>query len=269
MTYYNPDLILTEAFSAEEERNYTGSFCGFVLLDNESYSFLQLRERLQQWEIAPLADSFLDDAMMTDTDLIFEVPGAMITVSLMKEPIPDGEAEAAALHALWQDAQSVVKAHTAHLMIAVLPRELHAMDAGRLYSRMVSACLDDPHAKAVYTSGTILSPEAFQKETTYMTPDSLPIRNLIYVGTYQCEGGNCGYTVGMDAFGRDELEVLDSALSKETIAHYLYQIAALLLSEQQPAQWYFTVSVNGLEWEARRKDGVMVEGHSMQLQHKL
>ena len=114
MIYYNPDLILTETFSEEEERNYTGSFCGFVLLDQGAYSFAPLRDRLQQWGIEPLADSFLDDVMMSDMDLMFEVPGAMITVSLMKEPIPDGEAEAAAMHVLWQEAQSVIKAHTAH-----------------------------------------------------------------------------------------------------------------------------------------------------------
>ena len=50
----NPDAVLTEEHSAMEKRNYTGSFCGFILLDSPGYNLTALADRLkQQWGIAP------------------------------------------------------------------------------------------------------------------------------------------------------------------------------------------------------------------------
>ena len=79
------------------------------------------------------------------------------------------------------------------------------------------------------------------------------------------EGGNCGYTVGMDAFGKDELELLDCAESVETITQMLRACAYKIITENKTAVWYMTIEVDGVQWELRRKDGVMVEGHSLQL----
>ena len=46
----NPDAVLTEEHSAMEKRNYTGSFCGFILLDSPGYNLTALADRLkQQW----------------------------------------------------------------------------------------------------------------------------------------------------------------------------------------------------------------------------
>ncbi len=265
---YNPDLILTQEYTEAEVQNYTGSFCGFVLLKS-SYHLQALTERLQKTyniAAAPNGMDFCDSMQDFMQDLMLDVPGAMVTVSFMNEPIPEGEAETAAMHAVWEGANHAAKTHTAHLMIAVLPDTMSAIDAGKLYSRIISAALEDDAVLAVYTSGTILEPMQFCQHTAE-AGDLLPLDNLIFIGTYVREGGNCGYTVGLDAFGKDELEILDSNESSESVAYVLRECANIILTDNLPSQWYFTAEIDGITWEGRRKDGVMVEGHSIQLTH--
>ncbi len=262
---YNPDEILTKEYTEAEVRNYTGSFCGFVLLRNGDYELSALVNCLQsKWGIAPLLIGDGEQDMMPMLDIILDVPGAMVTISIIDEPIPDGEAEAAANHAAWSEARKIAQQHTAHLMVAVLPSEMAAAEAGQLYCKILSAALEDDTALAVYASGTIIEPTQFQ-QNMLCSVDALPLDNLIFVGTYTKESTSGGYTVGMDAFGKDELEIIESNESPETIAHVLHECACMILTEDAPAQWYFTVQIDGVTWEGRRKDGVMVEGHSIQL----
>ena len=262
---YNPDEILTKEYTEAEVRNYTGSFCGFVLLRNAGYDLQALTNRLQcQWEIAPLVFGDMEQSVPM-SDVMLDVPGAMVTVSLMEGPVPDGEAEVAASHAVWHKAKEMVHQHKAHLMIAVLPNEMTAVEAGKLYCKIVSAASDDDNALAVYTSGTIMEPIQFRQTTMHTTHDSIPLDNLVFVGTYTQGDTNGGYTVGMDAFGKDELEIVQSCEAEETIYGVLHEATRMILAEEQPAQWYLTMLIEDAIWEGRRKDGVMVEGHSIQL----
>ena len=67
-------------------------------------------------------------------------------------------------------------------------------------------------------------------------------------------------------FGKDELEILDCKESPELIHRVLYMCADKMIHENKSAAWYITVDVDGTQWEGRRKDGVMEEGHSLHLQ---
>ncbi|MBQ6853198.1 MAG: hypothetical protein IJO07_03360 [Peptococcaceae bacterium] len=256
---YNPDLALTHEHTAAEVQNFTGSFCGFVLL-KRGYNIQTLSERLRHQYGIEMWPSHTGDVLIQD--FMLDVPGAMVTISLIDLPIPDAEAEAAAVHAAWQGAAAAAKQHAAHLMIAVLPDTMPAFDAGKLYCSMISAAVDDEAVLAVYTSGTIMDPLQFRQPAEEA---AALLDKLIFVGTYVREGGTCGYTVGMDAFGKDELEILDCAGSVETVARVLRMCAYKLIEENKAAGWYTAIEVDGAVWEGRRKDGVMVEGHSLQL----
>ena len=197
-------------------------------------------------------------------DLMLDVPGALVTISLFTMPVPEHETEAAAQYARWDGAQTAAQSHKAHLMIAVMPDRMSAADAGRLYCTIMAAALDDAGALAVYTSGSVMEPSQFCARTAGDDPQLL-VENLVVIRTYTRPGGNCGYTIGMDAFGKDELEVLDCTESIETIAHVLKQCVLHILDADSPSGWYLTITIDGRQWEGRRKDGVMVEGHSLQL----
>ena len=281
-----------ENHTAMEQRNYTGSFCGFVLLNKETYNLQALADRMkEQWGIEPYIaktedliveggqegdwfDQLLkeeDTAILTepeiqDNNLVFEIPGAMIVIGFVPEAVPDGEAERFAKNnETWKEALEVTKEHKAHLMIAVLPGEKKPLDAGMDYVKIVSSALEDPSAVAVYTSGTVLEPKAYQNEVQNMKDGKLPIDNWLHFGFYQNEAGNNAYTIGMDAFGKDELEILGSKRTPEELNAFLMRTAIhvlqddLMLHEQTVYQ-----DEDGTEIDIKREDAVAVEGHSIQ-----
>ena len=156
--------VLTEEHSAAEKKNYTGSFCGFVLLNTASYDLAALTRRLEQrWGITPIVPEdeitveggqegdWLEELLaeesvdlltapdLQDGNLVFDIPGALVAIGFMPAPVPDGEAERfAANNYMWPEAVEVTKQHTAHLMVAVLPREMAAIDAGKTYVKIIS-----------------------------------------------------------------------------------------------------------------------------------
>ncbi len=262
----NPMEVLTETYSEEEQRNYAGGFCGFVLLEETQYDLPALLVRLQkEWQITPLEAPTVQE--MKAGNLVFEIPGAMITVEFLPTLIPEGEAVYAARHnADWADAVSIAENHKAHLMVAVLPLGMAPLEAGKVYVKLLSSCLAGEHAMAVYTSGTVLEPGAYQRETQSMREGELPIHNWIYLGTYETEAGSNAYTVGMDAFGKDELEILGSRRSAEELKKFLFDVARHVLVEDITLHGEALVGFAGDEGlQIQRRDGVMVEGHSIQI----
>ena len=285
--------VLTEEHSAAEKRNYTGSFCGFVLLNHAQYDLLALKQRLkQQWGIEPvsaqtdeiiveggetgdwfdqlLAEESVDvltEPEIQDGNLVFDIPGAMVVIGYTPTPVPDGEAERfAASNYLWKDAVEVTKQHVAHLMVAVLPHVMTPMEAGKTYVKIISSCLEAANAIGVYTSGTVLEPGAYQEITAEMEQGELPVQNWIYFGLYQNEAGNHGYTIGMDAFGKDELEILNSKQSLEDIREFLYNAAYYVLEGDRTLRHGDTIGFHAEQkLQMKRGDGVAVEGHSIQI----
>ncbi len=291
----NPDAVLTEEHSAMEKRNYTGSFCGFILLDKPEYNLTALAERLKQrWGIAPeegpedqvfaeggeegdwldqlLAEESVDVLTapeIQDGNLVFDMPGAMIAIGYMPEPIPEGEAERFAKNNyFWTDASRVAASHVAHLMIAVLPRDMAPVEAGKTYVKIMSSCLESDNAVGAYTSGTVLEPAFYQNVVAEMEQGKLPLFNWIYFGVYQNENGNNAYTIGMDAFGKDELEILDSQRSDEDMRDFLYDVAYYVLEGDRTLKSSDTIGFSENEkYTMKRGDGVAVEGHSVQIQY--
>ena len=289
----NPDAVLTEEHSAMEKRNYTGSFCGFILLDKPEYNLTALAERMKQrWGIAPetspeeqvyveggedgdwldqlLAEESVDVLTapeIHDGNLVFDMPGAMVAIGYMPEPVPEGEAERFAKNSyFWPGAAQAAAGHAAHLMIAVLPRDMAPVEAGKTYVRIMSSCLEDKNAIAAYTSGTVLEPAFYQKVTDEMQQGKLPVYNWIYFGTYQNENGNNAYTIGMDAFGKDELEILASKRSDEEMRSFLYDVAYYVLEGDITLKSGETIGfTDDQKFLMKRGDAVAVEGHSVQI----
>lgn len=289
----DPMAVLTEEHSAAEQRNYTGSFCGFVLLDRATYDLHRLAARLKQrWGMVPevaeqaeitieggqegdwleqlLAEETVDiltEPEMQDGNLVFDIPGAMIAVSFEPSPVPDGEAERyAASNYFWPEAVAVTKRHVAHLMIAVLPRDMAPVEAGKTYVKVITSCLEAENAIGVYTSGTVLEPEFYRNGAAAMERGELPLLNWLHFGVYQNEHGSNGYTIGMDAFGKDELEVLGSQHTLEEVRTFLFDMAYYMLETDVTLK---NGEIIGFAAEQKlafkRGDGVAVDGHSIQI----
>lgn len=220
-----------------DDDDETGVFAGFVLLSRVSWSKRQLIRDLDElWGIVAEEDD--DDS--NDDVLVFEVDGRVAAISLMKGPIPNGEAEAnAENNYMWPEAVDVAREHRAHLLVFVGERDDDDLiERGKLFVKLLAACCRQENASGIYTSGVVFQPEFYEGMAGMMREDELPIFNWIWFGLYRTEKGISGYTYGMRTFGREEMEVLDADGEPNDVRDFL----ANLVSYQ-------------LECDVRLKDG--------------
>ena len=213
----------------EEETDRTGVFTGFVLLSKEEWDKEQfIRDMKEKWDITVEEYDASDE--QDDDALVFEVGDMLAAVSLVTAPIPDGEAEAnAENNYMWEDAVKAAREHRAHIMVAVLGKEEDLLEKGKLFTKLVSACCRQKYATGVYTSGVVFEPRFYEGFADMMKSDALPIFNWIWFGLWRDENGMNGYTYGMDAFGKDEMEVLGANAGPGDLRDFLASLVSYVL----------------------------------------
>ena len=219
----------TEA-ETEDESDHTGVFTGFVLLSKGEWDKEQfIRDMKEKWDIT--VDEYDASEEKDDDALVFEVGDMLAAVSLAAYPIPNGEAELnAENNYMWEDAVQVAKEHRAHIMVAILGKEEKILEKGKLFTKLVAACCRQKYATGIYTSGVVFEPRFYEGFADMLKEDELPIFNWVWFGLYRSEGGLNGYTYGMDVFGKEEMEVLNTDAEPEDLRDFLASLASYVLA---------------------------------------
>ena len=219
----------TEA-ETEDESDHTGVFTGFVLLSKGEWDKEQfIRDMKEKWDIT--VDEYDASEEKDDDALVFEVGDMLAAVSLAAYPIPNGEAELnAENNYMWPDAVQVAKEHRAHIMVAILGKEEKILEKGKLFTKLVATCCRQKYATCIYTSGVVFEPRFYEGFADMLKEDELPIFNWVWFGLYRSEGGLNGYTYGMEVFGKEEMEVLNTDAEPEDLRDFLASLASYVLA---------------------------------------
>ncbi len=202
-------------------------FVGFVLLETPQWNIEKLAEDLKNdWNISYGEDNIKDDI------ITFEFDNMIASISLMQAPVPDGEAEQnAQSNYIWHEAVDAAKRHKAHIMVAVINYSCTALEAAKIYTKIISSCLKQENALAVYTTGNVFSPRFYCGVAEMMKSGELPVPDWVYLGLYRTPKGMCGYTYGLADFGFDEIEVLDTNAEPQALRDFLLDISYYVISQ--------------------------------------
>ena len=232
---YDPDEDAEglEDDADEEETDHKGSFAGSVLLSKAEWDKEQLiRDLREEWGIVDDEPAEGDeDVENSDDAVIMRVGNMMLIVTLFHGHIPDNEAEInAENNYMWPEAVEVAKAHKAHIVVAVLGEEEKLLERGKLFTKAMAVCCKQKYATGVYTSGVVFEPRFYEGLADMLKEDELPIFNWVWFGLYRSEGGLNGYTYGMDVFGKEEMEVLNTDAEPEDLRDFLASLASYVLA---------------------------------------
>ena len=232
---YDPDEDAEdlEDDADEEETDHKGSFAGSVLLSKAEWDKEQLiRDLREEWGIVDEEpDEGDEDVENSDDAVVMRVGGMMLIVTLFHGHIPDNEAEInAENNYMWPEAVEVAKTHKAHIMVAVLGEEEKLLERGKLFTKAMAVCCKQKYATGVYTSGVVFEPRFYEGLADMLKEDELPIFNWVWFGLYRSEGGLNGYTYGMDVFGKEEMEVLNTDAEPEELRDFLASLASYVLA---------------------------------------
>lgn len=189
----------------------------------------QIADLKAEWDIdVPEEDK--DDRKDNGDSLVFEAGDMIAAVSLMHGPVPGGEAEDnAENNYMWPDAVKAAQSHAAHIMVTVLGKETDVRLRGQFFVKLAAACCRQPGVLGVYTSGVVFEPSFYADMAGVMKEGELPLNNWIWFGLHRREGGVCGYTYGMDVFGKEELEVLDADADPLAVREFLVSLAGYVI----------------------------------------
>lgn len=232
---YDPeeDVEDLEDDADEEKTDRKGSFAGSVLLSKAEWDKEQLIRNLrEEWGIVDEEpDEGDEDDENSDDAVVMRVGGMMLIVTLFHGHIPDNEAEInAENNYMWPEAVEVAKAHKAHIVVAVLGEEEKLLERGKLFTKAMAVCCKQKYATGVYTSGVVFEPRFYEGLADMLKEDELPIFNWVWFGLYRSEGGLNGYTYGMDVFGKEEMEVLNTDAEPEELRDFLASLASYVLA---------------------------------------
>ena len=232
---YDPDEDVEdlEDDADEEKTDRKGSFAGSVLLSKAEWNKEQLIRNLrEEWGIVDEEpDEGDEDVENSDDAVVMRVGNMMLIVTLFHGHIPDNEAEInAENNYMWPEAVEVAKAHKAHIMVAVLGEEEKLLERGKLFTKAMAVCCKQKYATGVYTSGVVFEPRFYEGLADMLKEDELPIFNWVWFGLYRSEGGLNGYTYGMDVFGKEEMEVLNTDAEPEELRDFLASLASYVLA---------------------------------------
>ena len=232
---YDPDEDVEdlEDDADEEKTDRKGSFAGSVLLSKAEWDKEQLIRNLrEEWGIVDEEpDEGDEDDENSDDAVVMRVGGMMLIVTLFHGHIPDNEAEInAENNYMWPEAVEVAKAHKAHIVVAVLGEEEKLLERGKLFTKAMAVCCKQKYATGVYTSGVVFEPRFYEGLANMLKKDELPIFNWVWFGLYRSEGGLNGYTYGMDVFGKEEMEVLNTDAEPEELRDFLASLASYVLA---------------------------------------
>ncbi|MCI9156885.1 MAG: DUF4261 domain-containing protein [Lawsonibacter sp.] len=257
-----------------ERQASAGPFSGFVLLSTQEWDPEAFKAQLKaDWGIDyPPEDGEQAGANDDNTVAVFEADGMTVAVSLMDFPVPEGEAEYWA-NSNFMDKEKAVaaaKAHRAHVLVAILDQMSQGRtrrQMGELYVKLVATLLKAPNALGVYTNGTVWLPDYFIQVSEDLKEGHLPLLDLVFVGLVRYEKGVCGWTNGLRAFGRDELEIRDSQRPPNEVHELLLNVSGYIIDQDVTLHDGETLGYTAEQkLHITRSEGFNVEGMSLKIE---
>ncbi|OOC59224.1 DUF4261 domain-containing protein [Paenibacillus ihbetae] len=259
-----------DSTAEQDETSGSGIFNGFVLLNSPECDLEQIKANLlHDWNISWSPEEEGESSKEKDGILVFEAEGCMAAVSFVEAPVPDGEAEYYAQgNYLWPEAAAVTQTHVAQLIVAVFSRTGSPLDSGKMYAKVAASCLKLPNAVGLYSSGTVFQPEIFVDMAELIKQDLFPLLNLVHFGLVGSESGVSGYTYGLRALGKDEIEVLDSQVTAAELREFLMDISLYVVEQDVTLRAGETIGFSAEhKLPITRSEGVYVHGDTLKIQY--
>ena len=255
----------------EEEEDAENSSCaGFLLLSSDEWSEEQFRKDLEkEWGIRyPLPEE--DESTYLSENkavLAFDVGKMTVAISLVPIPVQEKELEeAAANNWRWKGAPETVKIHKAYLVVGVVNPDKDDVETAKLFTKVNAALLNQDNTLGVYTSDTVFKREFYMETAKSLKEGVLPVPDWISFQISRSEKGVCAYTCGMNLFGKDEMEVLDSSRPDLEVYEMLSQVARHILENDVVLHDGDVICLSeGQEFPVKKSKGVLAEGISIKI----
>ncbi len=212
-----------------------------------------------------------DDQKFKDGNLIFEVGGAMVAISLMPGPIPWDSLETPCSSAWWwPGATETMRNHTHHFIVAMVNRgEFDAVQASVVTTRIAGRLAERVDAVGVYwgAGGVVQSAEVFCEQAAKARVDDIP--TLLWIGLHPAkneQGQAAAFTTGMESLGFKEIEIPGTPLDAMEMIEFLMGTTGYIIENRLQLEEGETVGRTADEkYTVKYGESMLDRGEVMQL----
>lgn len=250
---------MTDLVKENKEGNV---LAGFILYKDANMDWTRFKKYLKEdWNI-------VCDDEVKDNAIVFKVGEMVVACSLMPNPVPDKEAEAAAKYnILWKEGPEITATHQAHIMLAVM-NKFDALEQAMLFAKVAYCLLKLDNAIAIYKDPTVYPKDFYIGFAETIKDGEYPMPILVYVGMYLAKSGLCAFTSGMRFFGKEEIEVVDSPKQPNEVVSFLYSISEYVISENIELKDGETIGfTEEQKLPIKISDGVSVQGTTVKIKY--
>lgn len=258
----------------EEYVKRKGGFSGFVLLSRKEWDKESFKKEFETaWGLKPTYDEGDDTEKKGGDDcdvLILELGSQRVMIGYMGIPVPGGEAEHnAAFNYTWKEAVEVTKTHQAQLVVAILGAHEDVKRDGELFVKVVSILCRQSNAIGVYANGVVYQPQFYFAMREFIERGMFPLMGLVWFGVMAAEHGYNIYTIGMNCFGKDDMEIIGPTDNPGEVKEFLMDIASYCIDGDVTLHDGETIGLTAEQkCKITRSPGVSTEGMTLKIAYR-
>ena len=174
-----------------------------------------------------------DSSSVADKTIVFSVQNATVMIAFLDYPVPPAEIRTAAKFSwLWRTAEQEAGAHQAQAVISVIGEPNKTLDLYKIFTRVTGGVLENTKSAGFYMGERylLLSRDFYLAAAVNMRDNqTIPLYCWVYFGMIQEKELSNGYTYGLQEFGLQEMEVVDSKQSLQDVHSVLYDAALTVI----------------------------------------
>ena len=256
----------------EERNNNAGDFSGFILFGDGKWDKERFKKDFaEDFDVEPFYEEGDDDDKKDgSTDaVIMEIDGQRVVLGYMDVPVPNGEAEEnATFNYMWKEAVEVTKTHKSHMIVMILGEHEDVKADGELFIKVVATLCKQENVIGVYTNGVVYQPQFYLAMKEAIENGLYPLLGLVWFHMVRTEIGFSIYTIGMENFGLDEMEILDVTDNPIEARSFLIDIASYCVDAEAVLRDGETIGLTAEQvCKITRSEGVNVDGMSLKIDY--
>ncbi|MGG5507940.1 MULTISPECIES: DUF4261 domain-containing protein [unclassified Myroides] len=206
-----------------------------------------------------------------DTTAVLTIEGTLFAIAYIPAAVPKDDIQYTAQYAYnWTKVIEETQGVDSHAIVSVMNGSMSIVERYLLLSRILYAIMETtPSCVGVYQgSQTLLIPrEQYLGYKEELKEGKILVPLWVYIGLRNAEEGNSIYTYGLSAFGKQEIEVVHSALSLDELYGFLVNICSYVIGSDVVFQHGETLGYTAEQKIAiTSSKGVFVEGDTLKLE---
>jgi hypothetical protein len=171
----------------------------------------------------------VEDSIEESRNIVLDINGEMVVIMNMPSPVPRGDIEATSKYAYnWMMAGDDLRDHQGHIIVTMPQGGSDAVTRFSILTATICSILRAQDAIGVYIGeqSLLIPKKHYLTEAKKRTATGqLPLNLWIYFGLRTINKKNYGYTYGLTAFGKKEMEITASGKGLVEIRAFLYNMA--------------------------------------------